>query len=386
MMNEELVEQILSLNPTISKEALLERLEGERRRTGGLFSGEILLRIVAAEFGVNPSKAEVAMPTLSISNLIAGLYDVTVVGRVVAIFPSKAFNGKRSGKLASLLITDKTGILRAVMWNEQTSLIETGKIAVGQIARFSHAYTKEDRNGKTELHVGGKCETEINPADIHAEDYPTIERFLTRISELTSVQKNAKVNVLGLVTKLFPASSFERQDSSLGRVMRLGLADETGEITVVAWNERVDELEKTLKRGVKLQIVNGSVKKAMGEGLEVHVDGGTYVEAIPVAESFLKVADLKEGQANVNIQAEVATKPETREVRTSKGETVKLTTLRLEDETGQIQLTAWRKHADAAGSLKPGNKIIIRNAHIKKGFGELLEISTRETTSITITV
>jgi len=386
MINEELVEQILSLNPTISKEALLERLEGERRRTGGLISGEILLRMVAAEFGVGSSRTEVVMPTLSISNLIAGLYDVTVVGRVVAVFSSRTFNGKRSGKFAGLLITDKTGVLRVVMWNDQTSMVETGKIAAGQMVRFSHAYTKEDRNGKVELHIGGKCETEINPAGIRAEDYPTIERFLTKINELASAHKNAKVNVLGTVTKLFPAFSFERQDSSLGKVMRLTLADETGEIAVVAWNERADELEKTLERGMRLQIVNGRVKKAMGQGLEIHVDGGAYVEAIPVVDSFLKVADLREGQTNVSIQGEVATKPETKEVRTSKGETVKLTSLELKDETGRIRLSAWRRHSDTAGNLKLGNKIIIKNAYVKKGFGEHLEISTRDATSITVTV
>jgi len=386
MINEGLVQQILTLNPTISREALLERLEDERRRTGGLISGETLLRMVAAEFGVNDPRTEVTMPTLSICNLIAGLYDVTVVGKVVAVFSSRAFNGKKSGRFAGLLITDKTGVLRVVMWNEQTSWVETGKIAVGQIVRFSHAYTKEDRNGKVELHIGGKCETEINPASIPPDDYPSIDRFLTKISELASHQKNTKVNVLGTVTKLFPASSFERQDSSSGRVMRLALADETGEIAVVAWNERADELEKTLKRGIKLQIVNGRVKRAMDQGLEIHVDGGAYAEAIPVVDSFLKVADIREGHTKVNIQGEVATKPETREVRTRKGETVKLTSLELKDETGRIQLSAWRKHADIAGNLKPGNKIIIKNAYVKKSFGEHLEISTREASSMFVTL
>jgi hypothetical protein len=154
----------------------------------------------------------------------------------------------------------------------------------------------------------------------------------------------------------------------------------------VAWNERADELEKTLERGMRLQIVNGRVKKAMGQGLEIHVDGGAYVEAIPVVDSFLKVADLREGQTNVSIQGEVATKPETKEVRTSKGETVKLASLELKDETGRIRLSAWRRHSDTAGNLKLGNKIIIKNAYVKKGFGEHLEISTRDATSITVIV
>ena len=380
-MTEKIIEQILSRHPEISREEILERLEKEKRKTGGLIVDEILMRMIAAELGVEISR-ETSMPTLSIGDLIPSLSDVTVAGRVVAVFPPKTFKADKSGKVASLLIADKNDVLRVVLWNDKTNLIESGKVKVGQITRFFHGYTRENRSGRVELHIGDRGEIEINPRDVGAKDYPTISKFTTKIGEITQAYKNKKVNITGTVKELFPVSTFKRRDSSSGKVMRFMLADETGEIPLVVWNEKVNELEKVLKKGVKLQVVNAKVKKAVSKGLEIHVNAGTYVEALAPAEEFLKIADLKEGLNRVNVEGEVVTKPMLRKVKTSKGELVNLAIFELKDETGRIWVSAWRKHADSVKNLKVGDKVIIKNAYVKKGFGDQPELSTRSTTSI----
>jgi len=381
MTTEKIIERILSRQLEISREEILERLEKEKRKTGGLIADETLLRMIAAELGVE-ILGEASVPALSIGNLVLGLGDVTVVGRVVAVFPSKTFEVDKSGKVASLLIADKSDVLRVVLWNDKANIIESGKIKVGQIIRFSHGYTREDRSGKVELHIGDRGKIEINPQDVEAKDYPNISKFTTKIGEITQAYKNKKVNVIGTVKELFPASAFKRQDSSSGKVMRFIFADETGEISVVVWNEKVDELEKTLRKGIGLQIVNAKVKKAVSEGLEIHVDAGTYVETMAPAEEFLKIAYLKEGLNSVNVEGEVVTKPMLRDVKTSKGELVKLAIFELIDETGRTWVSAWRLHVDSVKDLNVGEKIVIKNAYVKRGFGDQLELSTRETTSI----
>jgi replication factor A1 len=305
-----------------------------------------------------------------------------LVGRVVAVFPPKAFKGNKSGKVASLLVADQSGILRVVLWNDKTSLMQSGEIKVGQVIRFSHGYTREDRSGRVELHIGEKSEIEINPKDVEEKDYPTIGKFTTKIGEITQAHRNKKVNIIGTVKELFSASTFQRQDSSAGKVMRFVLADEMNEIPVVVWNEKVDEVEKTLRKGVRLRIVNAKVKKAIGESLEIHVDAGTYVETIAPEEEFLKIADLREGLSRINVEGTVVTKPILRDVKTSKGEFVKLAVFELKDETGRTWVSAWRMHADAVKDLKVGDKIIMKNVYVKKGFGDQLEMSTRNTTSI----
>ena len=383
MATEKGIEQILSKRPEVSREKILEKLKKKKRKTGGLITDEILLRTIAAEFDVEiPSEASV--PTLSSGDLVVGLNDVTVVGRVVAVFPSKTFEGKRSGKVASLIIADKDGILRIVLWNDKATFTDSGKVKVGQIIRFSHGYTREGYGGKVELHLGDRSEIQINPRDVKASDYPTISRFVTKIAEVTPRYKNKKVNIVGIVEEVFPLSTFERKDSSSGKVMRFVLTDETGKISVVVWNEKVDALKKVLKKDVKLQVVNAKVKKAISEGFEIHVNAETYVEELAPAKELLKITDLKEGLNHVNVEGKVATKPMFRDVKTSKGELVRLAIFELKDQTGRMWVSAWRRHVDSVKILKVGDKVIIKNAYVKKGFGDQPEISTRNTTSIVL--
>ena len=383
MAKEKVIEQILSSHPEISREEILERLERKKRKTDGLIADETLLRMIAAELGIEMSR-EVSTPRISIKDLVPGLNNVTIAGRVIAVFPPKTFGRDNGRKVVNLLVTDKSGILRVTLWDDKADFVESGQVKIGQIIRVSHGYAREAYDGKTELNVGDRGEVEINPKDVEARDYPSVSKFMIKIGEIAQAQKNEKVNVAGVVKKLFPVSTFTRRDASVGKVMRFKLADETDEITVVAWNEKAEELEKALKEGIELQIVNAKVKKALMEGLEIHVNQRTYVETLKPAEKFLKIADLKEGLKHVNVKGEVVTKPTFRNVKTSKGETVKLTVFEAKDETGRIWVSAWRKHADTVRDLKTGDKVVIKNAYVKKGFGDQLEISTRGTTSITI--
>jgi len=382
MSIEKLIELILSKRPEISREELLEKLKREREKTAGFISDESLLRMIAAEFGVEISQSNFSAPTLLMGDLVPSLNNVTVVGRVVAVFPSKTFRAKEGGKFASLLVVDKSGMLRVVLWNDKTSLIDSGTLKVGQIIRFSHGYTREGRNGKVELHIGDKGDIQINPQDVNEKDYPNISKFAIQIKEITKAYTNKNLHLIGTVKEIFPIATFKRKDSSGGKVQRFTLSDETGELPVVVWNEKVDELEEKLRKGVKLQIVNAKAKKAANEGLEIHIDAGTHVEVLASAPEFLKIADLKEGLDHVNVEGEVATKPILRNIKASKDEIVKLAIFELKDETGKIWVSAWRKNAETATNLKVGEKITIKNAYVKKGFGDQLEISTKSTTSI----
>ena len=380
----EIIEKIISKNPSISREQLLERLEKERKKIGGLISDETLMRMIAADYGLEVSQNNALKLSLSIKDLLPNLNDVTIVGRVIAVFSPKAFGRDKKGKVASLLIVDKSGLLRVVLWNDKTRVIERGEIKAGQVARFSHGYTKENRRGKVELHIGDKGEVEPSPKDVNAEDFPTVEDFATKISEVTQAYRNKRIVLVGTVKEVFSSSTFKRDDASEGKVMRFILKDETGEIPVVVWNEKVNELEKFLKKNQQLQIVNARAKKARNGGLEIHVNAETYVGLAEPTEKFWEIAALKEGLRKVNVKGEVITTPMFREAKTSKGETVKLAVFELKDDTGRIWVSAWRKNAVSAKNLKIGDKIIIKNAYVKRGFSDQLEISTTSSTQMLI--
>ncbi|MEM3703702.1 MAG: OB-fold nucleic acid binding domain-containing protein [Candidatus Bathyarchaeia archaeon] len=380
---ENLIHQIISKCKGVSKEEILKRLEDKRKEIGCLISDDVLLQIIATEFGVEVP-CRISPPTLLIGHLVPGLSDVTVVGSVIAVFPPKILEGNKKASVASLLIADKSGVLRVVLWKDKAFFASSNRIKVGQIVRFSHGYTKENRWGNVELHIGEKGEVEIEPNDIKDKNFPKIIKFSTSIGAITHSFKNKRVNLIGKIKKIFQTSSFMRQDSTVGKVMRLILTDETGEIPVVVWNEKVDDIEKRVREGLGLYIVNAKVKKAVGEGLEVHVDSGTYINVFIPMLKVSKIAQLEENLKRVNVEGEVTVKPMIRNVKTSKGETVKLAVFEIKDGTGKIWVSAWRKNAEIATNLKVGDKVVIKRAYVKRGFGDQLEISTKSTTSIEI--
>lgn len=385
MRASDIIGQITSKCPWISRDQVLTRLEKEKQKTGGLISDEALLKMIAAEFGCEFAKNEADISSLLIKDLFPGLNNVTVAGRVLAVFPLRTFDGAKKGKLAALLIGDKSGVLRVVLWNEKTALLETKEIEVGRLVSFSHAYTREYAGGKVELHVSEKSEAKSIPENSKNHAYPEIRRFMIKIDQLPSIRGDKRAIFAGTVKSVFPASTFERKDSSHGKVMRFVMEDSTGTISVVVWNEKADELENFLKIGDRLQVVNGKIKKGLGEEMEINVDADTYLGSISESEEFFGIAELKEGMNIVNIEGEVATKPLVRDVRTSKGEIVRLATFELKDETGRILVSAWRKQADAAANLVQGLKVTIKNAYVKKGFGgNERELSTRNDSSFII--
>jgi replication factor A1 len=377
MTTQDIIEKILAKNPEISQEQILEKLKAEKSRTGGLLGDETLLRLIAAKYGVEVQQNTVHNNgNLSTSRLFAGLNDVTVAGRLIAVYPVRTFEGEKSGKFATLMVADNGGVLRVVLWNDKADLVEKGELKAEQAVRLLHGYTREDRYGRVELHLGVKSQIEIEPKE-KASEYPTIDKFTTKIGSLSKTSGN--VHLSGTVKTVLGVTSFTRSDSSDGTVMRFALADDSGEVTVVAWNEKAQELEKTLKVNACLQLVNAKVKETQNGGLEVHVDSNTYVNFQAAALRLTKIVNLTENQS-VNVEGVVSTVPERKEVTTSKGETVKLTVFELKDDSGVVRVSAWRQHAEALNGIKIGDKLLFENAYVKKGFWDKMELTTQAAT------
>ena len=282
MTSKDILRRILAENPKLTEGEVLERLTAERHRTGDLLSDETLLRLIAAKHGVSVEQNGICNSgILSTSRLFSGLNDVTVAGRVLAVFPARSFEGEKPGKYAALILADNEGTLRVMLWNDNAELVEKGELKVGQTARFLHGYTREDRFGKVELHLGSKSKVELDWKN--SETYPGIEKFNVKIASLTV--SSGVVYVSCQVKEIFESKTFTRSDSSEGSIMRFTLADDTGTVMAVAWNDRAIELQKNLKPGAKLRLVNAKVREAQNGALEVHIDQNTYTEIENTAPS-----------------------------------------------------------------------------------------------------
>ncbi len=379
---ETVIQQIIDKKPEIAKEQILVRLSVARNMTGGLIADVSLLRMIAAELGVEVANEDgVFTHKLSIGHLVAGLNNATVTGRVVAVYPVKTFDGAKPGKFGSVTIADNDGVVRVILWNEKANFVESGELKTGQIVKFMHGYTKADKFGTAELHLGDRSQIELNPENTNEEDYPSLSKLAVKVGEVTLEHKT--VNLEGTVKDVYASSTFTRSDQTAGKVLRIKVADETGEVVVVFWNETAEETEPKLTRGSQIQIANARVKPSQNGAVEVHVDSGTYVNVSEAPRNVVKIGCLIESSSDIWVEGEVASLPVSREVKTGKGEMVKLTSFDLQDETGVVRVTAWREHSETAAELMMGENITLQNVYSKMGYNGKVELSTRSATVIT---
>ncbi len=382
MTAETILQQILQKHPELTEDQIRLRLSAARGMTGGLIADEALLRMIAAELGVDVANEDGVVRRLSLGHVVAGLNNATVLGRVIAVYPVRTFEGAtKSGKFGSVTIADNDGTLRVVLWNERADVLESGDLKMGQIVRFAHGYTKADKTGVPELHIGERSKIDLDPQNVQSDDFPSLGKFATKIGLLTLESKS--VTLQGQIREVYGATTFVRNDQTPGKVLRLKVGDDTGEVIVVFWNEKADEAEAKARRNASIEIVNARVKPSQNNDVEVHVDSGTYVDIATAARCMIKIGSLTEDLGDVCVEGEVATLPVCREVHTGKDEVVKVTAFDLKDETGFVRVNAWREHAEAASKLLMGEKIVLENVYAKRGYRENVELSTRAASSIT---
>ena len=158
----EIVEQILSSRPDLKREEVLEMIEKKKIGVGDFLTDETAARIVASELGMESVQKPLRLE-IQIQDLVSGLNDVTVAGQVVAVYPPKIFTRRdwTEGKLASMLVSDKSGTLRGVFWDDKADLVESGKIKPEQTIKISHGYVREGWGGDLELHIGKRGSIEV---------------------------------------------------------------------------------------------------------------------------------------------------------------------------------------------------------------------------------
>jgi replication factor A1 len=274
---EGIIEQILSSRQDLTREEVLKMIEKKKKVAREFFTDEAAARIVASELGVQIFREPLRLKVL-IRDLVSGLNDVTVSGRVIMVHPPKTYTRPdlTQGRFARLLISDKSETLKLILWDDKTDMVEAKKVQPGQIIKVSHGYMREGLDGKLELHVGLRGNVQISPPDAVEDEYPPITQF----------------------------------------------------------------------------------------------------------EEKLKVAQIKVEGGPVVVEGTIATTPTIREVVTSRNEKVVVASFQLRDETGEIVVSAWRKLAEVVKDLTVGTRIKIKNAYVRNGFADRLELTSRMSTSI----
>lgn len=269
---EDIIIKILSAKPDLKRDEILRMIDERVRGADGFLTPESAALSLAADLGISFRVS--FKHDLQIKDIVSGLSDVTVSGRVIYVHPLEKFlySDGREGFRRSIYLADNTGFIKAILWNEAATLINEDLI--DRVVRLSHVSVKRRGSGRLELSVGRRSRIEIDPGDLSEKDYPPITRFIKKVSEITGLDKH--LSVIGLVERVYPQSTFKRQNGSEGRVRRVEVTDDAGKVSAVLWDSCANAISEEAV-GRYIILLNMKVKVRFDGRVEIHSGDRTRI-------------------------------------------------------------------------------------------------------------
>jgi replication factor A1 len=286
---EALVSELLQSRPELNREELMRRIEQKKQRIGaGYLTDQGALFLVAGEVGVSLRKAE-ASSDMTIKDLYIGANDVTVVARVLAVYPISTYNKKDGGKgkYRRFVLFDDHHSAKLTVWDEMAEEMVKSGVTVDTPVRIVSGYVKQGLDGKPNLNLGKRGKVEIvTDEKVIAKLVPVsvVTDKLTRIS-----QEQPFMAIECMVNSEPRYSEFVRSDGSPGSLFQFGVTGDGSkpETRVVIWNPSA---RPELKKGQRVLITNVKTKRSPNGEYELHGDAGSAIIQRQRAPVELRVA------------------------------------------------------------------------------------------------
>lgn len=373
-----LVTEVLRNKPEISRDSLMELVQEKKRTVGsGYLTDQGALFLIAGELGVRLQHMITA--DLTLKDLHIGANDITVVARVLAIYPIVEFkkkDGSGVGRYRRVNLFDRNGIGRLTIWEDNEEAIKLAGIGVDTPVRVVSAYVKQGLDGKPNLNLGKRGRIEvITDSSISSK----LASLATVSKQVGDVKDGEAALVLdGVAGSDSKRSTFvRRDDGSSGSLTQFELKGPGEKTTrVVIW-DGVDLPE--VKAGSRIRVTNLRHKKGRQGETELHGDNATVILLSPgqaeqgndiVGENVspvIKVADVSKHATTGKVTLEVMalSKGNVREVSLKDGSTAKKGEVVLGDDTGEITAVAWDDVSKVIGEIKVGEKVRVYDASIQ---------------------
>lgn len=277
-----LVGELLASRPELNRDKLMQKIEEKKKTVGaGYLTDQGALFLVAGELGVSLRKDD-ASSDMRIGDLYIGANDVTVVARVLAVYPVATYNKKDGGqgKYQRLTLFDGKSTARLTIWEEGLEQVEKLAVKVDTPIRVANAYVKQGLDGKAQLNLGKRGHLEALADDKVAAKLPGIGTMVQKLPNL--IKEEQFVAIEGTVTSEPRYIEFVRSDGSEGSLFQFGLTRDGGKETrVVIWSPAA---QPELKRGQRVQVTNVRSRRSNNGEFEVHGDAGSAIIAGQSAE------------------------------------------------------------------------------------------------------
>ncbi len=316
--------------------------------------------------------------SFKIKNLVPGMQNVDIAGRVVRIYGVRSFDRETgSGKVSNLLIMDETGNVRVVLWGDKAEPVENNTIARGDVVQIRSGYTRTGLSGDVEVHVGRRGRILVNPAI--SEPMPELQETTVKVADVKDGMRD--VDVEGVVSAVSNVRTFSRADGTSGRVATLFLRDGTGEIRVSLWNEKTEGLED-VQKGSPIRISGAYTRPGLDGSAELQCSSSAGItigrevqEELPEIErKILPLSELADGLQSIDIGGRVQRVLGRRTFTRLNGQEGKVANLIISDGTGEARLVLWGDTADMLPKLAEGSRVMVENAYTKLGLNQETEV------------
>jgi replication factor A1 len=324
----------------------------------GLCDEKTAALLVAHELGIDT--------VVQIAQIDGQTRTVAFVGKLTRVSPTREFSRDGDvGYVANLVVSDATGSIRVVLWNDLAQHVE--ELQIGQTLKIAGVA----RDGPYGIEVNAR-EIEVDESVVKTEmEFPKgPERIAGLIAGLNGV------DVSGVILEVDPVRTFSKRDGSVGKVTNVTIGDETGRVRVTLWDDIAENVADFVSGDV-LDIKNGYTRERFGR-LEVHVGNrGALQKGTGHIEFVEKIIPIRDVQVEilctvVGIIEEVGA---LREFTRNNGSAGKVRNVVVSDESGKIRVALWGDKALAISEEDTQSQITLRDCMPKNGLNNQLELS-----------
>ena len=267
--------------PELGADQIKELIEEKKRKVGaGYLTDQGALFLVAADLGI--SFDNIPKNQAGLKDLYVGAKDVTIVGRVMNVYPIYNFTRRDSTEQTAtrtVVIYDKDARVKLKLWDKLVNVPDEMSLHSGDTIRISKAYVKAGLDGKPIINLGsyGAIEKIQNDPSI-----PPIGSLVISVDDVKVPVDSAAIS--GIVNVNPRISDFVNARGELSKSLQLQLSSESGarSLRAVIWNVDEARLPKVFKTGARATVVGVRIKQGnpqYGNGdLEIHGDEGTILQ------------------------------------------------------------------------------------------------------------
>jgi len=245
--------------------------------------------------------------------------EIDIIGRILSLEDIREFQRDEGeiGLVRSAMFADESGKVRLSFWNEKAQ----GAYEVGEAYRIENARTRLGMYS-VDLNIGGGSRiirlSEEEASAMFIPQLETLEKTLYDYIPIEDVEEDEEDKIIiGRVIEVFEPRTFERDDGE-GLVRNIEIADDTGSVVVVLWN---DDAKKEFELGQAIKIQNPRFRyNDRTNRVEANISGATTLlepseselEKLPSFDELMEIIfapktieSLLEDDTNVHITATI---------------------------------------------------------------------------------